>query len=216
MSAVASAALPGYLRGAPGRGRQLPALLLIVVLHALALLLLLRMREAPSPQPAPTLMVSLISAAPPEVPPPPPPAQRKPLPRPQLIAAPQAAPADMVAPPMEESPPPPAPTVPEPPAAPAVIPPSFVAAYLNNPAPSYPSLSIRLREQGTVLLLVLVSAEGRAGQVQVEQSSGFARLDAAAVDVVRQRWRFVPARQGEQAVSAWVRIPLSFELKKHE
>jgi hypothetical protein len=35
--------------------------------------------------------------------------------------------------------------------------PNFNAAYLNNPAPNYPSISRRLGEQGLVLLRVQVT-----------------------------------------------------------
>ncbi|MDE0853533.1 MAG: energy transducer TonB, partial [Nevskia sp.] len=78
-------------------------------------------------------------------------------------------------------------------------------------APDYPHLSRRLKESGTVLLRVLVSAEGRPGQIELNQSSGYVRLDQAAIEAVRQ-WRFVAAKQGEQAVSAWVIVPINFQL----
>ena len=94
-----------------------------------------------------------------------------------------------------------------------IVPPNFVAAYLNNPGPAYPCLSKRQNEQGEVMLRVLVSAAGRAEQVLIERSSGFSRLDEAAKDVVLKRWRFVPAKQGDQAISAWVLVPIQFELK---
>jgi protein TonB len=97
-------------------------------------------------------------------------------------------------------------------AQPKAQPPSFDADYLDNPAPSYPSLSRRAGEEGGVLLQVHVTADGRAEQVTVSRSSGFARLDAAAVEAVR-RWRFVPARQGVRAVDGWVLVPINFSLK---
>lgn len=87
----------------------------------------------------------------------------------------------------------------------------FDADYLQNPAPAYPALSRRLREEGTVLLVVRVTAQGNAEQVQVKQSSDFARLDEAALNAVRQ-WRFVPARQGEEPVAASVVVPIVFRL----
>ena len=89
--------------------------------------------------------------------------------------------------------------------------PSFVAAYLSNPPPDYPSTSKRMREQGRVLLRVLVSREGRPLAVDIEKSSGYGRLDAAALDAVR-RWKFVPARQGDEPVEAAVLVPLDFAL----
>lgn len=95
----------------------------------------------------------------------------------------------------------------------AVVLPDYTAAYLNNPGPQYPYASRRRREQGTVLLKVLVDAGGSPVQVLVGSSSGFAALDEAAVDIVRRRWRFVPAKQGGTAVEAWVEIPMEFALK---
>lgn len=89
--------------------------------------------------------------------------------------------------------------------------PKFGVAYLNNPAPSYPRLSRRMGEEGRVLLKVLVSAEGAANSVTIEKSSGSARLDQSALDSVK-RWRFVPARKGSQALSAYVLVPINFSL----
>lgn len=88
----------------------------------------------------------------------------------------------------------------------------FDADYLNNPAPDYPPLARRLREQGTVKLRVLVTPEGQARQVELEESSGSPRLDAAARSAVT-RWRFVPARRGERPVEAWVIVPVVFSLQ---
>ena len=88
----------------------------------------------------------------------------------------------------------------------------FDADYLQNPAPKYPLLSSRLREEGTVYLRVHVHIEGYAINVAIETSSGFARLDQAGLDAVRQ-WRFVPARQGVRTLSSWVIVPINFYLK---
>lgn len=94
----------------------------------------------------------------------------------------------------------------------AVIePPKFGVAYLHNPAPSYPSLSHRAGEEGQVILKVLVSASGLANTVAVEKSSQFTRLDQAALAAVKQ-WRFVPAKKGNETMSAYVLVPISFSL----
>lgn len=90
--------------------------------------------------------------------------------------------------------------------------PQFNAAYLNNPAPAYPPLSRRFREEGKVMLRVRVSAEGQPLAVELTQSSGHPRLDEAARKTVLS-WRFVPARRGEQPVAAWVRVPIVFQLR---
>lgn len=87
----------------------------------------------------------------------------------------------------------------------------YGAAYLQNPAPAYPMLSRRRREQGTVQLQVWVTTGGRAEKVEVVKSSGFERLDAAALATVKQ-WRFIPARRGEVAVASSVFVPIVFVL----
>jgi protein TonB len=161
------------------------------------------------------VMVSLITPAKveprPAVPVPPKPAQRRPDPPPQVLAAPVDAPAPepvYMAPP--PPPPAPAPVAVAPPVE-VVTPPVFDAAYLRNPAPAYPAFSIRLREEGIVMLLVLVGAGGRAEEIKVQASSGHARLDRSALEAVRQ-WRFVPAMRGEVPLARWVSVPVSFSL----
>lgn len=93
-----------------------------------------------------------------------------------------------------------------------VVPPHFNADYLDNPKPPYPALSQRLREEGEVRLRVWVDADGAAGRVALFRSSGIERLDRIALETVR-RWRFTPARQGDQAVAAQVIVPVAFNLK---
>ncbi|MEO8004610.1 MAG: energy transducer TonB [Betaproteobacteria bacterium] len=88
----------------------------------------------------------------------------------------------------------------------------LTAIYLRNPKPGYPSLSRRLSEQGTVLLRVFVNATGDATRVDLKESSGYPRLDKAALDAV-EGWKFVPAKKGEHAVAAWVVVPIKFSLK---
>ena len=89
-------------------------------------------------------------------------------------------------------------------------PPRLDPAYLHNPSPLYPPLSKRNRETGTVLLLVNVSPEGNATSVTLHQSSGYDRLDQAALQAVT-RWRFVPGMRGQSAISATVIVPISFK-----
>lgn len=87
----------------------------------------------------------------------------------------------------------------------------FNADYLRNPPPAYPPVSRRRKEEGRVLLTVRVSAEGAAVQVQIRESSGYNRLDEAALSAV-QGWRFIPARRGDQPVAATVVVPIIFRL----
>ncbi|MDD5249839.1 MAG: energy transducer TonB [Rhodocyclaceae bacterium] len=92
-----------------------------------------------------------------------------------------------------------------------VSPPRYDAAYFDNPAPAYPPAARRRRIEGTVLLDVVVGADGRPSAVAVAVSSGEEQLDCAALTAVRT-WRFVPARRGTEPVAAQVRVPLRFRL----
>ena len=96
---------------------------------------------------------------------------------------------------------------------PAPSEPRFDADYLQNPAPVYPALSRKRGEHGVVLLRVHVLADGSADQIEIFESSGYSRLDDAAVRAVK-RWRFVPAKLGEETVAAWVRVPVRFDLQR--
>lgn len=169
--------------------------------------LMVRLIEAPQPQP---------EVKPPEIVPPAPKPQpvRKPdhtpKPDPIITAVPEApAPAEtFTAPPQPPAPP----VVEAPPAPPAITEARFDADYLSNPRPAYPVASRRLGEEGKILLRVKVSAGGMALAVEVKQSSGFGRLDAAAKSAV-ERWRFVPARRGDEAIESWVTVPIVFSLQ---
>lgn len=89
--------------------------------------------------------------------------------------------------------------------------PVFDAAYLNNPAPQYPTSAKRRNIEGKVLLEVLVSVDGNAQKVVVSRSSGFAILDNAALEAVKN-WRFVPAKKAGKAVAAQVTVPIEFKI----
>jgi protein TonB len=88
-------------------------------------------------------------------------------------------------------------------------PPLTSADYLDSPPPAYPAASRRRGEQGRVMVSVLVSAEGLVKDAFVATSSGFPRLDEAALVAVR-RWKFVPARRGGVAIDRRHLIPMNF------
>lgn len=78
--------------------------------------------------------------------------------------------------------------------------------------PPYPEAA-RVREQeGTVLLLLKLGADGHVGDVRIQKASGKPLLDDAAAKAARD-WTFIPARQGAKPVEAWVEVPVKFELK---
>lgn len=154
-----------------------------------------------------------------EVAPPPPPPVPKEKPKPQPKPTPTKVPVAQAAPTAEvktESVAPPSPVAAS--ASPASVPVEqkplvrAEADYLNNPKPSYPRLSKRMGEQGEVRLRVLVAADGRVASVQLSRSSGYERLDEAALESVKQ-WRFKPATQGGEPLETWVEVPVKFVLE---
>lgn len=96
----------------------------------------------------------------------------------------------------------------EPKPAPAPVAARYDADYLNNPAPGYPPLSRRMGEEGQVLVRVQVSAAGEVLSVELKQSSGFARLDEAALKAVA-KYRFTAIGRVSSVV-----VPIKFNLKK--
>lgn len=85
----------------------------------------------------------------------------------------------------------------------------------NRVDPVYPPASRRAGEEGTVRLKVLVDTNGRASNVAVTQSSGFTRLDQAAMEAVR-KWRFVAATDGTNKIQAYTLVAVTFKLTEAE
>jgi len=83
--------------------------------------------------------------------------------------------------------------------------------YGQHASVSYPHESLKAREQGTVMLLVLVDVDGKVVDIRIDKSSGYARLDRAALNAVKL-WNFNPARHGGVAERAWAKVPISFTL----
>ena len=67
--------------------------------------------------------------------------------------------------------------------------------------PEYPPSSRRAGEAGTVILEVYVLENGRVGDARVKTSSGFPRLDEAAVREVKRSWRLVPGTENGKPVA---------------
>jgi protein TonB len=78
--------------------------------------------------------------------------------------------------------------------------------------PAYPVMSRRMGETGKVVLRVELDAEGRVDTAQVISSSGFKRLDEAALSAVRS-WRCNPPLRDGQPVRAVALQPFQFNLE---
>ncbi|CAM8643206.1 TonB Periplasmic protein TonB, links inner and outer membranes [Oxalobacteraceae bacterium] len=155
--------------------------------------------EQPKPEPAK-----------PEPRPEPRPEPAKAEPAPIPAAAPAPAPVSPPAP-APAPPPAPAPTAPSAPKASTRTEVSISASYAAaNRKPEYPKMSLRLGEQGTVVLTVMVKSDGSASDVEVKSSSGFARLDRAAADAVKT-WRFNPATVDGKAIDKSYEVPITFK-----
>ncbi len=86
--------------------------------------------------------------------------------------------------------------------------------YNAFPESEYPSQSRRLGEEGQVLIAILVEADNSVADVKVVKSSGFERLDQAAVDWYRRRGRFLAATKDGKPMAAWKTLAVTFKLKK--
>lgn len=99
------------------------------------------------------------------------------------------------------------------PAAPLVVQlPSSDARYLQNPTPPYPPISRRMGEQGKTTIRVFIGVDGQPQQAEIAKSSGFDRLDQAAMATV-MRWRFVPGKRGGVPEAMWFNVPINWVLE---
>jgi periplasmic protein TonB len=83
---------------------------------------------------------------------------------------------------------------------------------VSAPPPRYPLESRRRKEQGTVFLSVLVGTDGSVAEIGVSRSSGWARLDKAAIEAVR-RWRWSPTTRGGEPVMVRGIVDIPFLLQ---
>jgi periplasmic protein TonB len=118
-----------------------------------------------------------------------------------------------VAPPPDDTaltPDPPRPSRPQ--AAPGDHGPLTVAG--THTIPPYPPLQLRLGNQGTVLLQLLVGPDGAVRDAKIVRSSGTEALDRAAQEWVLARWRYRPAFRGGAAVQSAVDVAVKFDLRE--
>jgi protein TonB len=104
---------------------------------------------------------------------------------------------------------------PAPPPKPAPVvktPPRSPAKGLSRP--DYPPTARRLNQEGTVVLMIYVLEDGRVGDVRIEKSSGYPKLDEAAANHAKARWRFIPGMEGSNPVAAWGRFAVTFKLEE--
>ncbi|GAA4342249.1 hypothetical protein GCM10023144_44050 [Pigmentiphaga soli] len=84
--------------------------------------------------------------------------------------------------------------------------------YLVKPQLEYPYTSRRLREEGRVMVRIYVNTQGVVYQADLVSSSGFPRLDQAALETARKT-RFKPATENGTPVAGFINLPFDFYLK---
>ncbi len=87
----------------------------------------------------------------------------------------------------------------------------YPARHEGGPAPSYPEEAMQAREQGEVVVDLLLDPAAAVRQVHVVSSPSPA-LSGAAADCLRQG-RFSAARLGKYAVWSWLRVTVAFRLE---
>ena len=80
--------------------------------------------------------------------------------------------------------------------------------------PPYPSASRALGEEGSVELMVSIDDHGQVTGVNLLRSSGYTRLDAAAIAFALKRWRFEAALENGKPVAASRRFTIRFNLSE--
>lgn len=102
---------------------------------------------------------------------------------------------------------------PAPPAPPAIIQSAnLISKMVSGNPPRYPVESRRKHEQGTVVLSLTLGFDGRVASIKVSNSSGFDRLDDAALSAVR-KWRWEPILRGGQPVMVQGVVEIPFVLQ---
>ena len=206
-----------YTRYAHRRGQRpyLSGFTFVVVLHAIMIRVLIDelgdVREPVVPPPIKTWVIPPDIEKPP-LPPPTPPVIERPPP----LNAPITPDVDIVPPPGPRE------VITEPVSPPTIPYETPVLRITEIPArgiestqtgPTYPAISRRLREQGSVRLRLTIGTEGHVIDASVVSSSGFQRLDEAAMRWVRRNWRYEPAMRGNMPIEATTEATLTFRLE---
>ncbi len=198
----------------------LPGLLFVVAVHIALFYGLWSQRLIPPPEQIATLFINFITAPKPkeefktELQPAKPKLEKKPQSRQLVAETPILSETEPVAPPPPREPEaakvavaPPA----QMPQGPVTLSAELSVVCPELSAPSYPPLSRRLGEEGKLMLRVELDEGGHISVAQVINSSGFKRLDDAALAAVKT-WRCNPPRRNGQPVRAIALQPFNFVL----
>ncbi len=215
---------------------SLPGILFALIIHAALFHVLWTQRVMPQPEQLVTLFAEVLSLPEPEiqpeVKPEPVPAKLQPIqkpepkpkvkrlvakapemPKPQYVVPPEPEPEseaiekEFVPRPAAETP-----TKPQMPAGPVTLSSELSVSCPSLTAPTYPAISRRMGEEGKLVLRVELDESGRIDSARVIDSSGYDRLDKAALEAVRS-WRCRPSMRDGQPVRAVALQPFNFVLQ---
>lgn len=216
----------------PERRVRLAGISVVLVVHGALLYGLWHAHILPPPTEAATLFVTLLKDPPKPAPPKPDPPKPKPQPvkltkpippqPPQQLVA--QVPVELPSEPVATPPPPapirieapvePAPPAPPPkPTGPVTLSGDLAIACPQRTPPAYPAFSRRLGEAGKTVLRVELDETGQVDRATVTTSSGYARLDEAALSAVKH-WHCTPATRDGIAVRAVAIQPFNFVLER--
>lgn len=195
------------------------ALLVVAALHVVLGAVLIRTQVIP-PRSVQTAMDLLDLSQPPPAPEAPPPPE---LAEPEIYVPPPAVEFARDTPPIvatadqpQAVPPAPvaikAPPAPSPAAPPTLVANDLGATMISAKPPSYPLESRRKREQGTVVLALTLGTDGCVADISLAKSSGYDRLDRAALGAVRH-WRWSPTIRDGIAVAVRGTVEIPFVLQ---
>ncbi|SER32966.1 protein TonB [Nitrosomonas sp. Nm51] len=213
---------------------SLPGLLFVLVAHGVLAYVLWNQRMVPAPEQMVTLFAEIISQPAPEATPEPKqeptPAKLKPVKKPEskpkvkrlASKAPKLPkPAPVVQPDPEPEPVAEQDVFPEPVAevpprqmetGPVTLSSELSVSCPKLTAPTYPAISRRMGEEGKLVLRVVLDEGGHIDEAQVVDSSGYARLDNAALEAVKN-WQCRPSMRDGQPVRAIALQPFNFVLQ---
>ena len=211
---------------------SLPGLLFVLVAHGVLAYILWNQRLVPAPEQMVTLFAEIISQPAPKAAPEPKqepaPAKLKPVKKPEFkpeikrlaTKAPQLPePAPVVQPdpePVVEQEVFPEPVAKVPPRqmemGPVTLSSELSVSCPKLTAPTYPAISRRMGEEGKLVLRVELDESGHIDEAQVIDSSGYARLDNAALEAVKN-WQCRPSMRNGQPVRAIALQPFNFVLQ---
>jgi periplasmic protein TonB len=79
--------------------------------------------------------------------------------------------------------------------------------------PEYPPQSRRLGEQGSLILQALIGVDGDVLESKLVQSSGFDRLDQAALEGIKSSYRFIPGTVDGKPQLMWYTFKFTWKLR---